>query len=66
MTDEAYVAEPYTQEAARRVLDAAVAAGYDEHVVRTGDDGYYVPADVVDKLYPPKRATAKPTEEGQS
>lgn len=50
-----------TPEMARRLLDAAVQAGYDETVVRTGDDGFYVPAALVEIVYP-----SEPTEEGKS
>jgi len=66
---EAWVGEPWTAEAAQKLLDAAREAGFDESVVRTGDDGYYVPVELVKILYPPPKARAKrtkPTEEGTS
>ncbi len=46
-------------ELARKLLDAAIQAGHATTVVRTGDDGFYVPADVAEIVYPP-------TKEGKS
>lgn len=58
---EAYISGGLTEEMARKCLDAAVAAGFPESVVRTGDDGFYVPEAVVPILYPPEKPQRKTT-----
>lgn len=42
------------QDVARRLLDAARAAGHDVAVVRTVDGGFSVPADVAAAVFPPE------------
>ena len=52
-------------ELARKLLDAAEQLGYSRSVVRTGEDGFYVPNDVVDVVYPPQTKKKQPVKEDQ-
>lgn len=49
---EAWVSLPHDQATARTLLDFATEHGYSEQDVRTSEDGYFVPEQLVDLLYP--------------
>lgn len=49
---EAWLSLPHDQVTARTLLDLATEFGYSETDVRTSETGYFVPAALVDRLYP--------------
>lgn len=55
---EGWLNLPHDEDTARELLSFAREHGYDETVVRTSEDGYFVPTELVDLLYP----TATPQE----
>jgi hypothetical protein len=57
---EAWLDLPHDQDTARTLLEFTVDCGFTEWDVRTGEDGYFVPTEVAELLYPaqpPQEAT---------
>ena len=52
--DQAFV-PGLTQQNAVMLLEAAAKHGYNEYDIATQEDGFLVPAPLVDKIWPPRR-----------
>lgn len=52
ISDDAVFVYGQNAENAQVLLDACTEHGFDQAVVRTGDDGFYVPRDLADLMFP--------------